>query len=406
MSYVIKAALSNSHHPEYGQITVPFPIPGDQYDQTMERLGSVGIGDALAWDCQIDTLDSFYAVLNRLEGTSAKADELDYLAKRLDSFDDGEAAQFQAMAHKLNVIHIVDFINLTFCCQQTTVITDFSKLEQTGKEHALNVNGGAMPTKDYDRVDGRAVALELIRSGSGTVTPYGVVYDNGMVLEPVYNGHQLPAYLYDRSPIMLQVTPKQGLAEGEKPEYLYLPATERQIERTLLRIGVTALYDTQVRLDFEDLPKKVSEALDMEGLSGDDIPAFNRMCRAIGSLEATDVEKLNAVMLMTGAADTIAICRLAENLEQFDFIPGIRTPDEYGRYMIQQSGRFDYDENLEGFYDYRRYGEQQLRQEGGQFNECGYVVYQGTMPLEELMMEDPAEKHQREQGLQMGGVAQ
>ena len=118
------------------------------------------------------------------------------------------------------------------------------------------------------------------------------------------------------------------------------------------------------------------------------------------------MEKLNAVVLFAEAGDMMAVRQLAENLDQFDFVPGLQTPEEYGRHMIRESGHFDYDENLEGFYDYRRYGEQQLQQEGGQFNECGYVVYHGTMPLEKLMMEDPAEKHQREQGLQMGGLTQ
>ena len=101
----------------------------------------------------------------------------------------------------------------------------------------------------------------------------------------------------------------------------------------------------------------------------------------------------------------MAVQQLAENLDQFDFIPGIRTPEEYGRHMIRESGHFDYDENLEGFYDYRRYGEQHIRQEGGQFNECGYVAYHGTMSLEELMMEDPAEQYRRKQGPQMGGLS-
>ena len=68
----------------------------------------------------------------------------------------------------------------------------------------------------------------------------------------------------------------------------------------------------------------------------------------------------------------MAVQQLAENLDQFDFIPGIHTPEEYGRHMIRESGHFEYDENLEGFYDYRRYGEQHIRQEGGRFNECGY----------------------------------
>lgn len=107
--------------------------------------------------------------------------------------------------------------------------------------------------------------------------------------------------------------------------------------------------------------------------------------------------------LMTETSGIISICRLAENLDQFDFVPGVRIPEEYGRHMIQESGHFDYDENLKGFYDYRRYGEQRIQQEGGQFNELGYVVYQGETPLEELMRGAPTEQWQ---GPQMGGLSQ
>ena len=194
------------------------------------------------------------------------------------------------------------------------------------------------------------------------------------------------------------------MAAGQNPEYLYLPASEHQIERTLLRVGITALCDAQVRLDYDELPEKVGEAMNLGVLSGEDIPNLNRMCRAIEPLTDADKKKLNAVVLMAEAHDTSEVCELAENLEFFDFIPGVRTPEEYGRYMIRESGHFDYDENLEGFYNYKQYGEQQLQQEGGQFNGCGYVSYHGTMPLEELMMEDPAEQYRREQGLQMGGL--
>ena len=95
--------------------------------------------------------------------------------------------------------------------------------------------------------------------------------------------------------------------------------------------------------------------------------------------------------------------RLAEELEQFDFIPNIRTAEEFGQYMIRESGHFEYDENLEGFYDYRLYGEQRIREEGGLFTARGYVAYHGTIPLEELMQDDPAEQYQQEQGPQMGG---
>ena len=99
------------------------------------------------------------------------------------------------------------------------------------------------------------------------------------------------------------------------------------------------------------------------------------------------------------------IRHLAENLDQFEFVPEVRTPAEYGRYMIQESGHFGYDENLEGFYDYEKYGLQRMEQQPGMFTDRGYVSYHGTMSLEELIMEDSAEAYRQEQGFQMRGMA-
>ena len=60
MGYVLKAVLSSAQHPEYGQITVPFPIPDEKYDRMIELLEPLEIGDALRQDCRVDELDSFY----------------------------------------------------------------------------------------------------------------------------------------------------------------------------------------------------------------------------------------------------------------------------------------------------------------------------------------------------------
>ena len=57
MGYVIQAVLSNAQHPEYGQITIPFPIPKEEYDHTIELLEPLGIGDTLRQDCKVDDLD-------------------------------------------------------------------------------------------------------------------------------------------------------------------------------------------------------------------------------------------------------------------------------------------------------------------------------------------------------------
>lgn len=122
---MIQAVLGNPNHPEYGVATIPFPIPHDQYAHCMELLGALEIGDAVKADCKVTKIDSFYTVLKRTEMLTVNVEELNYLAKRLDSFETGEAAQFQAMAHKLELFELKDLISLTFCCQQATVIPTF-----------------------------------------------------------------------------------------------------------------------------------------------------------------------------------------------------------------------------------------------------------------------------------------
>ena len=183
---MIQAVLGNPHHPEYGVATIPFPIPRDQYTYCMDLLEALEIGDAVKADCKVEEVDSFFSVLKRTEMLTVNVEELNYLAKRLDSFDTGEAAQFQAMAHKLELFELKDLINLTFCCQQATVITDFSDLAAVGRDHYMNLHGGSASVDELNALDGKKTARQLIESGSGTVTPYGVVYDNGMKLEQVY----------------------------------------------------------------------------------------------------------------------------------------------------------------------------------------------------------------------------
>ena len=98
-----KAVLGNAKHPEYGVANIPFPIPMEQYESTIEMMRALEIGDALERDCRVEEITHGWPILKRLEKAAVNIDELDYLAKRLDSFDVGEADQFQGMAAKLDV---------------------------------------------------------------------------------------------------------------------------------------------------------------------------------------------------------------------------------------------------------------------------------------------------------------
>ena len=379
---MIQAVLGNPHHPEYGVATIPFPIPHDQYAHCMELLESLEIGDAVKADCQVQEINSFYSVLKRTEMLTVNVEELNYLAKRLDSFDTGEAAQFQAMAHKLELFELKDLINLTFCCQQATVITDFSDLSAVGRDHYMNLHGGSAKTEELDALDGEATARRLIESGSGTITPYGVVYDNGMKLEQVYDGQFFPCYYYEPNAITVAVTAKSEPEDTEHITWLYLPMAQEEIDRTLQRAGITAPLDIQLRLEDTQLPNEVDVLLDMEQESLADL---NALAQAADALSTDDMKKLGAVVTMAKPQNAEQVKNLAENLDLFDFAPGAHTPEEYGKYMIRQSGHFDYDENLDEFYDYEGYALQRMNEEGGMFTDRGYIAYKGYTSMEEVM---------------------
>ena len=393
---MIQAVLGNPHHPEYGVATIPFPIPHDQYAHCMELLEALEIGDAVKADCQVQEINSFYSVLKCTEMLTVNVEELNYLAKRLDSFDTGEAAQFQAMAHKLELFELKDLINLTFCCQQATVITDFSDLSAVGRDHYMNLHGGGTKTEELDALDSEATARRLIESGSGTITPYGVVYDNGMKLEQVYDGQFFPCYYYEPNAITVAVTAKSEPEDTEHITWLYLPMAQEEIDRTLQRAGITAPLDIQLRLEDTQLPNEVDVLLDMEQES---LAGLNVLAQATDELSSDDMKKLGAVVTLAKPQNAEQIKNLVENLDLFDFAPGAHTPEEYGKYMIQQSGHFDYDENLDEFYDYEKYGLQRMGEEDGMFTDRGYIAYKGYTSLAEIM-DGSQSSH-----MEMGGMA-
>ena len=254
---IFKAILSGQASPGYGQVTIPFPIPDSDYDLVIRMLEDIGIGSPTAQDCRVVGLEGLYPTLKRLNGQAINVDELDYLAKRLDSFSDGEDAQFEAMAFKLNLSSIKDFINLTFCCQQATVITNFSDLELAG-------SGGA------------GFHLSMIT---------------------------------------------------------------------------------------DDLPPQVSAVV---SLTRDSLDEINGLCRTIEPLNADQRKKLGAVVLLARPQYASEVRKLAENLDQFDFM---------ARPLTQETDIA--------------------------LTELGCVAYHGSVTLEELMRDNPAEQHQQE----MGGLA-
>lgn len=398
---MFSAVIRNKDHPEYGEATIPFPVKTEDYDEMMNMMEQLEIGNAVASDCYIESINSWYTSLKCLEGKTVNFDELDYLAKRLESYNEYEAAQFQSVVALRKADSLPELINLTFSSQQATVVTNFSDLKEVGRDHIMTRNGGIMSREEADTTDFEKVARELISSGKGVVTPYGVVYDNDMKMDRLYTkGSPFPIYYYEPPTLVVEMTsarkPYRPDNEADKT-WLFLPMSTKQLEHAMMRAGLVSFDDMRLRFVESDMPESVDAAINFEH---EGILELNEMSKEIKALPEADRAKLDAVAMYVQPQYAFQMKLLAENLDLFDFIPGVQNAEEYGRYMIQESGRFEYDPNLEAFYDYAGYAEQRMKEQSGEFTLNGYVSYHGTMSIDELIMEDPAA-----QSMKMGGLS-
>lgn len=388
----MKAVLSNPNHPEYGVATIPLPIPKGEYDNCIAILKALEIGDTVNADCRVEEIHCDSPILRRLESGSVNVDELDYLAKRLDSFDQRELAQFLALTVSQNIHKVGDFINLTFSCQDIPIVQDFTDLEKTGRQCYMDRHGSTLSPHEQN-IDFKREAMILLQNESGKVTPYGVIYDEGFRLEQLYDGRHFPQYHYEDCVVEVEIIPEQLSHEQKPSTFLCLPVSELQLERAMVRGGC---LEGNVELDFLDsrLPKE-TDVLDLEEA---DIGEINPLCHAVSKLDENEMKKLGAVISFAGPDSAEGVQHLAEQLDLFDFVPGVTTAEEYGRHMIMESGHFEYDENLSDFYDFEKYGRQRVENEYGQFTSHGYVSYHGVVSMEELLAGVPCER------MEMGGM--
>ena len=315
------------------------PCSEEQIDKLCEVLGIPNNSQAVV------TVDSVYMddrANALLQGETYNLDKLNYLAKRLDSFDKNELTTFYAVAYSEKNNDIDRLINHTFNTHCYSVVSDFSDLEAIGKSMYLTQQGG-VTMEELDRLDGEGYFKKVLADNPNPlVTPYGILYRNKNEHKQVYDGIHFPEYYWEEN--MGTVTlDKDGFAE-----YLYLPYVKTELAKALERLGAADISECEVTLDsslFNDAMKNILKGLPKN--SQEEIDGINHISERIAEMGAKEMPYLNN---LTGdlepktLGDLDAIFDSAYEFEMFD---GIYNAEDYGRYMICESGHFEYDENLE-----------------------------------------------------------
>lgn len=379
-----------------GVAVVTLPIPDKEYSKALNDLRELGIGDVRARDCYVDQIMDAPPVLDCLAGQTVNIDELDFLFRSIDRYTDDELAEFQAVAAKREITDIENLINLSFCSEKAAVITNFDDLESLGRRHYMTIHGGACSTEEYAKLNGVGIARGLISSGEGTVTPYGVVYDNGMQLEALYTGRSFPAYADQPYMMEVELAPVSDRPDEGHTTFIFLPMPEERLERLAERAGYGSTSEVTIQSWNSELPEAVNQAM---YLPQEDLQTLNSLCEKVAEMSNEQRKTLAAAVRYAQPQGVYQVNRVAEELEQFEFVPGVSTPKEYGKFLIQKSDQFD--PALEDFYDYERYGESRVESEEGRFLNGGYVRFKGSISMEELLMEPPSGPEQG--GMQMVG---
>ena len=386
---MIQAVLSNPSHPEYGVATIPFPIPRDQYAHCMELLAALEIGDAVKADCKVEEVDSFYTVLKRVEMLTGNVEELNYLAKRLDSFDTGEAAQFQAMAHKLELFELKDLMNLH---GGSASVDELNALDGKGTARQLTESGKVieLPSQrfqqfsrallaDYDFIaenknsirhndDARHCLLILDAEGKDgfLVDPQGYNYARYSAFVPNARSLLTPDMGIDRS-YLSPVEPWRDESRDEmlrmtlrvdgKPDYtLVLPADEEYLDAVKAYLDIDVFADAMLC----DIRFKVPYIGEL--IRDTDCPAvedYNDFAEALEDIWQQDGALLTyAAVLEAERPETLrGACELLRNLDNYQRI----TEDAYGygQQRLQETLGLD-DEaiyELDGYMDFEKYGQ-------------------------------------------------
>lgn len=329
--------------------------------------------------------------------TFVNLDEINYLAKRMDSFDQKELFSFFAAIETGDYVSTKDLINLTFNQTCYTLIRDVSNLKNIGYNRVLS-SRGCIGVDELEKMDLEKIGRELLSTGKGIPTNYGLLFRNeNVAFEDVYKGRGFPPYYYTGGEV-LGVEIEKG---GEK-DYIYFPCEGTEIDRALKRIGASDISECNKNVDYcggdgewEEYFNGLLQKNDMESINSIS-SAINRL-GADSEAISENLYKLSSVMEFAGVttADTEKVIQLAQNLDEFEYYREIGNDYNLGTKLIENEiGSAA--EKIDDYIDYEKYAQDFLEENGGAYTKYGDVVYlRDDQSLSEILGEND---------IKMGGI--
>lgn len=303
---MIKIRIRNDDH----EIDLQFPISENKLYAKLAEIHAIEGKDAP----QSAFVTEVYwpEELSMLKDRFANLDELNYLARRMESFDYHEYDQFLIGITKLENPTEKDLINLTFNLDHFTLCKDVSSYGKIGREYVMNTEG-AVPAHDEDDPKYAAIGKALIDRGLAQITAKGLlIYNPFDELTEVYDGQTFPEYYYENTLASAEVS------YNGRTELLLLPGEELAIQKALARLGAPSDSDCEIRFclskgEDDAWEERIEGIIRSEGLY-----EANKMLRFLDTGDM-DWGKLTAAVELTDAKSAANIGAVAEHLGEFAY---------------------------------------------------------------------------------------
>lgn len=318
------------------------------------------------------------AELQWLSKKHLNLDELNYLAKRMDSFSAMEMEQFYAAMAQQRMDDLKSLINLTFNLDKFTLIQNVSNMSAVGRAFLL-IREGALPARDQDNPRYAAVGRELLQSGKGIATDHGLLFVADEPMEEVYDGRSFPEYQYQDSFVRVTINYE------DQEETIYLPDDDLAITKAVHRIGADIAEDCDVRLEDLSMGDGWEERLDGI-LQQDGLYAANALLRAVQE-NHVDTVKLEAVAEYMEVGSVAALTGLIQYIDEFYYMEGADTPEEVGRWLIENNNDYELGPGLDEFFDFDAFGESIAEECRGRFLGSDFVCFCEYCDPEEIEKE-------------------
>ena len=196
------------------------------------RLEEIGLDGANAPKVLVREVEAPRA-LSFLEGLEVNVDEINYLANEIESLEEIQAEKLYAIIAYKGYKEPKDLINAKFNLDCYTLIQDVRNLEKIGRIHLSTLRGG-LTQEELETTDFAKIGRELLDSGKGIYTEYGILFRNEEIeYKEAYDGQVFPEGWYGWEKHVLEVE----IEYNGKSEYVYLPEEELAIKKSLKRLG-------------------------------------------------------------------------------------------------------------------------------------------------------------------------